>query len=103
MESRTSAKTFCSRLSQLHHNFDGVFYLSEIISVSCFADQMFGFIHTYLARATDINPFPVLIQAWGVLQFIVGVLVLIHALRWYLLSALHKKCLELHLQSCEKS
>jgi len=92
-----------SQLLRMNNNFNGVFFLSEIVSVSCFADQMFAFLHTYLARATDTNPFPVLIQAWGIWQFIVGVLILIHSLRWYVSSVLHRKHTELPHQSCEKN
>jgi hypothetical protein len=75
----------------MRHKFDGIFYLSELLSLACLADLMFAFIHTYLARATDANPFPVLIEAWGICQLLFVALLLIHSLRWYTSSVLLKR------------
>jgi len=75
----------------LRQQFDGIFYLSELASVACIADLLFSFIHTYLARGTDANPFPVLILAWGVSQMIFLALLLIHSLRWYVSTVLFQK------------
>jgi hypothetical protein len=75
----------------MRHKFDGIFYLSELLSLACLADLMFSFIHTYLARATDANPFLVLIEAWGICQLLFVALLLIHSLRWYISSVLLRK------------
>jgi hypothetical protein len=101
-ESGAAAEATCPQLLSMNNIFHGFFRRSEIVPGSCFSDQMFAFFDTSLERSTDANPFPVLILASGIGQFVVGVLMLIHSRHPYVSSLLHGKHAELPHQSCEK-
>lgn len=80
---RLHATTSATVFSRAATHFYGAYYLCEVLSVACLADQLFGFIHTWMDRATDANPYPVLMEAWSVSRVLFLFLVLTHAIRWY--------------------
>jgi len=54
-----------------------------VLTSGCIASQIFGIWFTYIARATDANPFAALREAWIVFQLFIFLHILLDGMRRY--------------------
>jgi hypothetical protein len=74
----------------MNRNLNSIHCLSVILTSGCCVNQIFGVWLTYMARATDANPFSALHQAWIVMQILISLHVSFYAVRLYAVAALER-------------
>jgi hypothetical protein len=96
--SRSSVSSTRLPMAKVQRNLNCLFSLGVILSSACFANQILNVLFTYMVgRFTDANPAYALQQAWHVSQFVVCLLLLLHAMRWYVFAVLDRHSQEASL------
>lgn len=68
-------------LESMQRRLHSIESFAMVLTSGCCTNQIFGVWFTYMARATDANPFFALREAWTVSQILVCLLVLMDGLR----------------------